>query len=211
MVTKRDWQIGSTDGSLRLRGLRGGTVAEITSFLNDMESAYNSLCSLNREMATWHDTRRYWPSHFGPEEFGLSFVFGRDFHRAGDADQVPPEYRLELKRVSIQSPGSWEFVGGLNPLLQLREYLKDRHERRKDREYRECAEKERLRLDNELLQKTILEKENSLFREHLSLMKEAGIGEDEIRWIVWSRVGPQLSQLGQHQDKGLIEGPADEG
>ena len=58
----------------------------------------------------------------------------------------------------------------MNPLLQLREFLKQRHERRKDREYRECAEKERLRLDNELLQRQILEKENSILREQMSLM-----------------------------------------
>ncbi len=211
MVVKRDWQSGSSDGSLRIKGLRGGTVAEITNFLNDMESAYNSLYSFNQDVAIWHDTRRYWRRRFGPEEFGLSFIFAHDFpHRVGEADKVLPEYRLELTRVSIQSPGFWEFVGGMNPLLQLREFLKDRHERRKDREYRECAEKERLRLDNELLQRQILEKENSILREQMSLMKEFGLDQDQIRRIVWSRLGTQLSHLGQHQDNGLIEGPANE-
>lgn len=100
------------------------------------------------------------------------------------ADHVLPEYRLELRRVSIQSPGFWEFVGALNPLQQLREYLKDRHERRKDREYRERAEKDKLRLDNELLQRQILEKENSLLHEQIAIMRELGFSDAELRQFI---------------------------
>lgn len=105
-----------------------------------------------------------------------------------------PQYRLELSRVSIKSPGFWEFLGALNPLQQLREFLKDRHERRKDHEYREPAEKEKLKLDNELLQKIILEKENSILHDQLSMMKEFGISDEEIRQIIWSRLGIPLSR-----------------
>lgn len=124
-----------------------------------------------------------------------------------DVRDVLPEYRLELARVSIQSPGWIEVLGAVNPLREIREYLKDRHERRKDCEYREAAEKDRLQLENELLQRQILEKENGILRERVELLKEAGASDDEIRQIIWASLGQPLSRLGHHQDTKLIEGP----
>jgi len=44
---------------------------------------------------------------------------------------VLPSERLFFSKVNIQSPGFWEVMGSLNPLQQIREYLKDRHERKK--------------------------------------------------------------------------------
>lgn len=60
---------------------------------------------------------------------------------AGDFGQ--PQW-LSLGRVILNSPGFWEFVGGLNPLEQIRIYLSERHERKKDNEYRNDAECRRL-------------------------------------------------------------------
>jgi hypothetical protein len=175
-----------------------------------MESAYNSLYLFDMSVARWSSARRH--SHrFMPDEFffmGLAANGGFQFPD-WSSDEITPDYRLELKEVSIQSPGFWEFVGGLNPLQQIREFLKDRHERRKDREYRESAEKERLRLDNELLQRQIHDKETGTLRDQVLLLQELGFGEDVLREIVWARIGPPLAKLGQHQDKGLIEGPMD--
>jgi hypothetical protein len=156
--------------------------------------------------------RRYW-RRFMPltEEFIGLFPFESSLTQfTGYAESMLPEYRLELRRVSIHSPGFWEFLGGLNPLKQLREYLNDRHERRKDQEYRELAEKERLCLENELLQRQILEKENTILRDQLSIMREVGLGDAEIRQFIWSRLGAPLAQLGRHQDNRLIEGSVNE-
>jgi len=210
-MVQRDGQIGGADRPLRIKALRGGTVTEVIDFLEDVEGAYNSLYSFNLTISRWHTTRRYWRRFIGSEElFGLLPFENGITQFASYPDQMLPEYRLELRRVSIQSPGFWEFIGGLNPLQQLREFLNDRHERRKDHEYRELAEKERLRLDNELLQRQILEKENSILREQLSIMREVGLGDAEIRQFIWSRLGAPLSQLGRHQDSGLIEGSVNE-
>jgi len=44
---------------------------------------------------------------------------------------IPQDERLVISKVTFQSPGFWEFLGSLNPLEQIREYLKDRHERQK--------------------------------------------------------------------------------
>lgn len=207
-MVQREWQIGGSDSPLKIKALRSGTVTEVIGFLGDMERAYNSLYSFNLAISRWHGTRRYRRRFIDPEElFGL-LPFENGFMQIPDYAEnlMLPEYRLDLRRISIQSPGFWEFIGGLNPLQQLREFLNDRHERRKDHEYRELAEKERLRLDNELLQRQILEKENSILREQLVIMREIGLGDAEIRQFIWSRLGVPLSQLGRHQDNGLIEG-----
>lgn len=204
--------IGRSEQSLRIEALRGGTVTEVVSFLADVEASYNALYSFGLIISDWRQRRRYWRRFFGPEElFGLLQLETNPALHPDFADHVLPEYQLALRRVSIQSPGFWEFVGGLNPLQQLREYLKDRHERRKDHEYREPAEKDRLRLDNELLQRLILEKETSILRDQLAIMREFGFGDAELRQFIWSRLGPPLSRLGRHQDSGLIAAPLDDG
>ena len=213
MVAEYAHLVGPSDGTLKLRGLRGGTIAEITNFLSDMERAYNALYWFAEDAAMWRVTDRLWRRYvpFPPAVYSISTFRGEN--RSGvraSSDEVPPNYRIEVNRVSIQSPGFWEFLGGMNPLQQLREYLKDRHERRKDREYRECAEKERMKLDNMLLQRAILDKETSALREQIAIMRDVGYDDDLIRQIVWERLGPPLSQLGRHQDTRLIEGPVDD-
>jgi hypothetical protein len=69
---------------------------------------------------------------------------------------VPRQDRLILKSVELHSPGSWEFLGKLNPLETIRQYLQDRHERRKDRQYKEPAEKRSMALDNLLRENQVL-------------------------------------------------------
>ena len=194
-------------GNLKITGLRGGTAVEIASFMTDMENAYNSFYLFDDGLRTTYTTRRYARRLLFYDELLYNGILTPNW-RTGD--EIIPINRLELSRVSIQSPGFWEFLGQLNPLQQIREFLKDRHEMRKDREYREVAEKERLTLDNELLQRQVWEKDHAILREQLSMMKEFGVDEQSIRDAAWSRLGPPLSRLGQHQDRGLIAGPVDE-
>jgi hypothetical protein len=58
--------------------------------------------------------------------------------------------------VQLTSPGFWDFLGKLMPLETIRQYLNDRHERAKDREYRNEAEEKRLDLENRLLEMKIV-------------------------------------------------------
>lgn len=120
-------------------------------------------------------------------------------------DAILPEFRLELVRVSINSLGFWEIIGSLNPLHQLREYLNDRHERQKDKEYRKQSDKKRLEFENDLLRSKIHESEISNLSKLLQIMLEAGMSEQQINEIFWSRLGPPLAKLGKHQDSGLIQ------
>ena len=107
--------------------------------------------------------------------------------------------------MKLESPGFWEFLGALNPLHQIREYLNDRHKRRQDKEYREQAESERLALENDLIQRQIWEKENSILRDRISVMGDLGLSEEEIRRLVWTNVSSPLIELGSHQDNRMIE------
>lgn len=106
---------------------------------------------------------------------------------------------LIINKVNIQSPGFWEFLGALNPLQQIREYLNDRHERCKDKKYRS-------RQEEELGDLSIMEKKNNILNQRIEMLKGLGYSETEIRQLVTSMIIEPLSKLGQHQDKGLIKG-----
>jgi len=100
--------------------------------------------------------------------------------------------------VTISSPGFWEFFGKLNPLEVIRQYLTDRHEQRKDREYREPAEKKKLNLENQLL-------ENQVIRERIQMAKELGATNEDLTPIINVLVGKPLSKLAPYQDHDLIQ------
>lgn len=184
---------------------RLGTISEVTAFLDDFEAAYVSLYTFD---AFWLSTngkrlRRY--------PFELLLEFGRVPYLATPESplsphDVLPEHHLMLNRVKIESPGFWEFLGSLNPLQQIREYLNDRHRRKQNKDFRNDAEKERLALENELLRRQITDSDNSILRERISILKELGFSDQEIRQMIWSNIGKPLAQLGRHQDTGLIEG-----
>jgi hypothetical protein len=195
-------------GTLRLLTQRGGTVAELSQFLVDLEAAYLCLYQLDMPLT------RTWPTQ--RDRLGRMLIQMRPLGSVSrwplDAltpEAVLPEHRLVVTRVHIESPGFWEFLGSLNPLQQIREYLNDRHRRRQDRDFRELAERDRLVLENEIIQRQVWEHENSVLRERISIMKELGYSDEEIRQLVWASIGKPLVQLGTHQDSRLIEGVGD--
>jgi hypothetical protein len=98
----------------------------------------------------------------------------------------------------MKSPGYWDFLGKLNPLEVTRQYLQDRHERRKDREYREAAEKRRLDLDNTLL-------ENKVIKERIEIAKNLGATEEDLAPLLNELVIKPVRELDRYQDRGAIE------
>ncbi len=106
--------------------------------------------------------------------------------------------QLSLAAVCIQSPGFWEFLGRLNPLEVIREYLNDRHERRNDRQYRETAEARRLKLEN-------LDLETKILGDRIRLAKEIGAKVLDLAPLLNELVYRPLSSLDRHQDRGVIE------
>jgi len=196
-------------GRLAISAERGGTIGEITSFLSDLEAAYIALYRVNLPGLELRRLRRFVPIELLYDAgYPLSLL-----PSAGTAvalaDEVPPADRLAVVRVRIESPGFWEVLGSLNPLQQIREYLNDRHKRRQDREFREAAEKEKLLLENELIRRQVYEKENSVLRERIAILRELGYENADIDRLVWGTVGGPLSRLGKHQDTRLIGGTED--
>lgn len=192
-------------GSLRIIGERGGTISEITEFLSDLEGAYIALYTLDQQWSS----NRLW-RRFPPE---MWMELGHPLWATGglrqipmSAETIPPQARLVLEHIRIESPGFWEFVASLNPLQQIREYLNDRHRRRQDRDFREAAERERLALENELIRRQIAEKDNSILRERIAILREIGYTDEEIDRLIWSSIGGPMARLGRHQDKRLIGG-----
>ena len=56
---------------------------------------------------------------------------------------------LELTAASFSSAGFWEFLGNINPLIQIRELIKDHHERKKDLSYRNSLDKKKMEIEIE--------------------------------------------------------------
>lgn len=194
----------SPGGTLRVIALRGGTIGEITAFLTDLEVAYTRLYHFDAGwMRPWSLRRRHLLFDL---EMGMPFPFLDAAHEELSAESILPHHRLVVSKISISSPGFWEFLAALNPLQQIREYLNDRHKRRQDREYKEMTERERLILENDLIQRQIAEKDNTILRDRVQLMRELGFSDEEIRQFVWSQIGRPLAHLGRHQDRRLIEG-----
>lgn len=48
-------------------------------------------------------------------------------------NKIMPNEALVISKINFNSPGFWEMIGALNPLIQIREYLNDRHKRKKDK------------------------------------------------------------------------------
>lgn len=111
---------------------------------------------------------------------------------------VRPSERIVLARVQISSPGFWEFVGKLNPLEIIRQWLVDNHERRKDKDYREAAEAERLYLENKLL-------ENRIIQERIEIARSMGATDQDLSPFLNKLVFDPLRELDVQQRKGLIK------
>lgn len=113
-------------------------------------------------------------------------------------DAIPQGEKLFVNKVNIQSPGMWEFLGSLNPLEQFRKYLNDRHERIKDKNYRN-------RQEEELGDLNIIGKENEVIGQRIKMLKDLGYSEIEIRQIITEMVQKPLQRLNKYQDSEQIE------
>jgi hypothetical protein len=202
-------------GRLIVNGEGGVEVEHVVEFLSDLRNAYNSILAFDIITSQLSD----WPFPYEPLTDNPVFTLRRRGRRGvqvvGDwpingeqvATLVPLGERLVLSAVEIASPGLWEFLGSLSMLEVLRRYLADRHERRKDRAYRETAEERRLFLEN-------LQREDALISGRLRTLRENGATERQLAPLLNGLLNRPLTALDKHQDRGLIGdakiGPPDE-
>lgn len=201
------------DARLIIHGEGEVEVDRVIAFLTDFRNAYNSIIAFETVMDALRRAERYYPFPFPvplPLSLGLNAYFvprsrGTGLQIVGDwppapdriAELVPLSEHLILDAVNIASPGAWEMLGSLNPLEVLRKYLNDRHERRKDRDYRESAEERRLRLENARLQIAVI-------ADGVRLAKEMGATDRDLAPLLNALVNTPLLALDKHQDQGLI-------
>jgi hypothetical protein len=191
-------------GRLKVQGHGNAEVELVAAYLTDLTYAYSALVAF--ELVIEHMQpergRRYpdpfwfhspWTFMWAPPHLSWPPT------QQALASLVPPTEQLILAAVELSSPGAWEFLGNLNPLEVLRKYLNDRHEQRKDRDYRERAEERRLQLEN-------LRTENEVLEQRIRIAKELGATENDLAPLLNELVIKPLNALGAYQDKGLIEG-----
>jgi hypothetical protein len=192
---------------LRVHGQGDVEVELAAAFLGDLKHAYDSVLLFDATIDGMRRAARDFP--FPRYPFGLDFGWPpgrRAVRRTRDwpptaeevASFVPHAEQLVLSAVNLASPGFWEFLGTLNPLEVLRKYLNDRHERRKDREYRELAERRRLELEN-------LSRESRFLSERIRIAKEIGATDRDLAPLLNELVYKPLALLDRYQDKNVIE------
>lgn len=157
------------------------TVGEIIEFLQNVRTAYAAINSfLTSTIPSTYD-----PSH------RLAHSWFRE--------ELYPSHDLVLARASFRSPGFWEFIGNLNPLKIICDYLQQRHERLKDNQYRNRAEEEKMTLENAVLR-------NRVVRERVELLKQVGVPNEEIQLILTNYLASPLEKLGRQVTIRLVGG-----
>jgi len=179
---------------LKIEARRGAKVKEIAEFLTSLEEAYNNLYVFDFYVSNREDLFRK-PSYYPPREYSVPFEQIRGL--------VLPEDELRLDSVVIESPGLWEFLGALNPIETIRKYLNDRHERKKDAEFRNEHERKKGELEIEKLK-------TQVFKDRVEALKEAGFGKEEIRRMIVEHGANPLQSLDEFQDSKLIGGASSE-
>jgi hypothetical protein len=180
------------EGLLRVEGPRLGHVREVVDLLNDLEHAYNNFYVFDSLVSSIEKAESVYIYSRRTPKFSL-------IAKSKVSSFVLPEDKLRLHRIEFNSPGFWEFMGALNPLEVMRKWVADHHERRKDRDYRESLEAERLYLENEKLKTEVV-------RDQVALLRENGVPEEKIREALTQYIVEPLTRLERHQDAGMIGG-----
>lgn len=91
---------------------------------------------------------------------------------------ILPEYLLpRLEKAQFNSPGFFEFISSLNPLTILLEYISQKNTIDKDKKYNNILEAQEKMLSN-------MSKENLVIRERLTVYKDMGFSESEIKILL---------------------------
>lgn len=197
---------------LRLSATGGIPVSDVLDALGAIEHAYNSVWALLSTLEEAERWRRYDP-FFPPWSVPFGARLGRRSagylswppERAQIATLVTRRERLILHAVRLESPGAWEFLGSLNPLEVLRQYLNDRHQRMKDRTYRDVAEQRKLGLENE---KAFLENEllkNRAIDERIRILRDHGASDKDLAPLLGELLYKPLKGLERYQDAQIID------
>ena len=184
------------------------TVHRITDFLNALEEAYNGLVIFDSLLEGYDSTDNEQLRRARLRDlrrFGQLLTTRESLRRA--ATLINSKSRLRVEAVEIGSPDFLSFIGKLLPFESIRKYLQDRHERRKDREYREAADVRKLNLDNEMKTKEIEDRELSnqlkqmeVFDKQIDIAKKLGATEEDFEPLLRNLLYNPLKRLEKFDD-----------
>jgi hypothetical protein len=183
---------------LRIYGNGEILVEDTFQYLSALEEAYNGTYLFFKIVEEAEEISNFYGRQRPPipikNLLGLNWL-------PSDAEKVrsfvPKSDRLRLIGVELHSPGFWDFLGKLNPLEVLRLYLNDRHERQKDREYRNREEERELRIKNDELEFELLKKK-------YEYLKDIGMPEQNITLLKEQFLSNPSRQLDRFQDMKII-------
>ena len=185
----------ATPALLQISAALPASPKQVAAFLLALDRAYTHLRFLeiveqqSKDEGEGKILGRFVPlgyHYFGREEADLPETF------------LSPADELILTRANFNSPGFWEFLGSINPLQQIREFLNDRHVRRQDRDYREELEKRKLQLENDKLETELIDKQ-------VELLQKAGYSKPYIKKMLNQHYFGPLAELGEAAMKAGVE------
>jgi len=178
---------------LRVNCEQLGTVEEVVSYLSDFEDIYNNLYALelfiSEEKERFERVREAGRGKWTPI---------KKMKITDPKILVRLDHQLRVNKIHVESPGFWEFAGSLNPLEVIRNYLNDRHERKKDIDYRNLAERKRLDFEN---------REHELALAHNMtefLKKDLEMPIEQVRSLITENFYKPIEKLGVHQDNEIF-------
>lgn len=184
-------------GILRVEGRAGIPVREFRETLHVLEKAYNGISNLYAyaESASHHPT-----GGKGVQVSGGPAELLQALQDYGDIslDTGSTWCELELLGADLKSPGFFEFLGALNPLECLRRYACDRHERKKDKEYRNTEEKRSMQAEN-------ASKEAAAVKEWVAVLQQVGYPPEQIRQIIEKNLLFPMQELSKLESGVIIK------
>ena len=170
-----------------------GTVKDIIDTLESFDMAYKAFILFNLAISDASNNNGF-GAHELMQVFSRRSMFFEKYALYNVDEYILPREELIVTRINFNSPGFWEMIGSLNPLVQIREYLNDRHNRKKDKRQWEIEtekallENKQLELENQKLALQNIEysieismKKLALAREVTTLLQESGCSEQELR------------------------------
>lgn len=184
----------------------GIRLSDVRKFLAEIEDAYNRILlflNLIDSLRLSQLTARTLPLAARFVEYGpAALAFGGavkpiHFTKSSVAAMVGKSQLLILKSVHLGSHGNWKLLGVSDSLEVLRKFLNDRHERRKDKDYREATDEERRHLENELLRTHVL-------AEKIKMARQLGATDEDLAPLLNELLYEPLDGLATFQDRGII-------
>lgn len=180
--------------TLRAYAKRLGDIRDVLLYLNVFSEAYNHLYAFDLIV----DAAKKKHEEMNKSAYGLYNRPVRNLATIKKPEEIVlPADRLWIKSVDVNSPGFWEFWGSINPFEILRKYLCDRHERKKDIDYRDRQQEERGELEIEMMKLGVVKIKSDL-------LKEIGVPNEKIRKVLYAHVIQPLKRLDEFQDRGFI-------